>query len=745
MIWKRSFESRLARHDATQVFLQNYGLLIVALLVFCALIPVSTAGFPGSSIFNVEHTHQQMKFRFFAGNFGPAVNVAAVLYGGGLGLALYRFMLDKKQATAFFSLGMTRRKLFFVRYGVGIFLLLTGLVIPMLISLCLNVAALGVSTGLYAGFFYICAGLFLLGLAAFTLCAIGCCLAGTLFEAALFSLTLLLAPTLLCYSANIFMKQLLWGNAFGAVAHSGRVAVCPDLVSLFAPANPLLFFWQPSQTHSMFYRSLTEAQPPALPWWLPLIWAAVAAAQLLGALSALQRRKAEQAGISGLNPVCQRLAIFLCCFSLSALTLRFVAVFSLHLAYLAVLVVLIGCDVLLRLTLFPGRAGWRSNILCLAGQILVTAAVIVILGTGGLGYSRRIPAVTEVRSVTFSYAGSPNYFSGEIIGSSSGKGYYVMSLYTYKEPRDIQAVLALHEHFSNAGRRALAVDTANFAETVLPYDIQVAYELKNGRRLVRYYDRASLAQLTAMLALDDTKQARDAAASAIMGLDGDGQSTGPALRISAASAYRNGQIFLSDSWYGAPYAVTLSGGKRQELLAAIAADVAGQTWQQRYFPQAAPVGVIMFSQDGENDSRSFAYNLENTLVYVTDSFTHTLVFLEENGLRKLMDFQGGIESIAFQKYNPYGGINKRKIPLSSYFMAYRTGSPDSYLVEEDFGKKRPITDPDKIAELTPLLQSGYFMNDGGYLAAVKLAGKDVYVYKYLPAALAPPYVGGKHM
>ncbi|ATW25586.1 hypothetical protein [Candidatus Formimonas warabiya] len=732
-------------HDVMQVFLQNYGLLIAGLLVFCVLIPVSTAGFPGSSIFNVVHTHQQMKFRFFPGDFAPALNAATVLYGGGLGLALYRFMLDKKQATAFFSLGMTRGKLFFVRYGVGMFLLLAGLVIPMVISLCLNVAALGISPGLFGYFFYLSAGLFLLGLVAFTLCIIGCCLAGTLFEATVFSSILLLAPALLCYSVNIFMKQLLWGNAFGAVTYSGTREVYPDLVSLFAPANPVLFFWQPSQTHAMFYRSLTQAQPSGLSWCLPLIWAAAAGLLLLGAWWVLKRRKAEQADISGLNPVFQTLTIFLCCFTCSALTLRFVAVFSLHLAYGAVAVVLIACYVLLRLTLFPSRQGWQAHILCLSGQLLVTGALIVILVTGGLGYSRRIPDVTEVRSVSFSYAGSPNYFNGAVTGSSSGKGYYVMSLYTYDEPQDIQAVLALHENFTKSGQQVLEVDPARFAGTVLPYDIQVAYELQDGRRLVRYYDRASLDQLTAMLALDDTKQVRDGATASIMGRGEDGQPGASLAQISAASAYLNGQIFLSDSWYSAPYSVTLSPGKRQELLAAIAADVAGQTWQQRYFPEEAPLGVLMFSQDGENDSRSFAYNLENTLVYVTASFTHTLAFLEENGLRELLDFQGDIESITFQKYNPYDGINKRKIPLSSYFMAYRTGSPDSYLVEEDFGKKRPITDPDKIKELMPLLQSNYFMNDGGYLTAVKLAGKDVYVYKYLPAVLAPPYVGGKQM
>lgn len=493
----------------------------------------------------------------------------------------------------------------------------------------------------------------------------------------------------------------------------------------------------------MFYRSLAEALPPAVSWRLLVIWGAVAVALFFGAMLVFKRRKAEQADISGLNPVLQMLVIFLCCFSLSGLTLRFAAVYSLNLAYSAVFVVSIGCYLLLRFTLFPDRTGWRTAILCLSGQLLVTAAVIVVMVTGGLGYSRRIPAATEVRSVTFSYAGSPDYLGGDIAGSSNGKGYYVMSLYTYDKPRDIQTVVALHKKVSNAGRQPLAADANNFANTALPYDIQIAYQLTNGGRIVRYYDRATLGQLTDMLKLDDTEQVRSATAATIMGLDGNGQPGASSLQGGAASAYRNGQIFLSDGWYNKPYSVTLSGGKRQELLAAIAADVAGQTWRQRYFPPEAPIGVIMFSQDGENDSTSFAYNLENTLVYLTDSFTHTLAFLDQNGLRNLLDFDGKIESITLQKYDPYGGINRRKAPLSSYFMAYRTNSPDSYLIEEDFGINLSITDRDKIAALMPLLQNAYFMNDGGYLAAVKLADKDAYVYKYLPAALAPSYISGK--
>ena len=729
-------------HDAVQVLRQGAGVWLAAITVFCALIPIPTAAFPGSSIFNVEHTHQQLKFRLIAAEFVGGANTAAMLYGLTLGLVLFRFVLERQRVTVYFGLGLSRRKLFLIRYGLGMLLLASGLAVPLTVSFGLNLAALGAGPGLGESTVFLWAGLTLLALSSFTMGALGCLLAGSLGEAVSLALSLLGGITAALYSVNALMEVLLWGNAFGAVTYGGTDVVSPGLLERFSPLNPLLFFLRPSQDAALFYRSLTQTQPGARPWGLCLGWAAAVLALALLALLAMTHRRAEQAGVTGASLPVQALPLFLCSFLAGALTLRFTMAHSRVLAYGAAAGVFAGVHILLRLMGLSTRRGWRYDLAQTGAQMAVAAAMVLVLTTGGLGYQKRVPDAAGVEAVTLSYQGSPNYLGGAVTGSSSGKGYYLRSSYTYTAREDILTVLELHRSFQSTGERPLEGDPSSAGQTVLPCDIQISYTLRGGGELTRYYDRASLDQLTAMLQLDESTAVRAAVDCTIQGLDEEGK-WAEAHTLSAAAAYRYGGIYISDRWYAAPYSITLSEGQRTELLAAIAADVGQQTTAQRYAPQSPPVGVILFSRNGERDSRSFAYELGSALVYVTDDFSNTLDFLDKHGLRELMEFRGEIESVTLQAYDPYGGINRRKTPYSSYFMAYRTGSADSYLVEEDFGRKRPITDTQKLAELTSLLQNSYFMNDGGYLAAVKLAGEETYVYQYLPASRVPEFVTGK--
>ena len=78
--------------------------------------------------------------------------------------------------------------------------------------------------------------------------------------------------------------------------------------------------------------------------------------------------------------------------------------------------------------------------------------------------------------------------------------------------------------------------------------------------------------------------------------------------------------------------------------------------------------------------------------------------------------------------------------MAQYFLGYCADSTNAFLIEEDFGKQRPITDPEKIKQLKPLLQNTYFMSDGGYLAAIKLVGAKQYVYQYLPKDRVPLFI-----
>ena len=646
-------------HDLRQVFCRNYGILLLGLLFFLLLIPFSTAGMPGNSIFNVEVTHQQMKFRFFLPELSWALNGAVVLFGFVLGILLFQFLLDKKQTTTFFALGLSRRALFGSRFSIGLLMILLVIWIPMSISLGLNLAALGDYPGLWSAFFYVSCGLTLLALLSFLLTSIACMWSGTVLEAICFSAALLGSVSVLCYSVNALMKQLLWGNPFGVTTYAGTTEVAEPLLAHFAAYNPILFFQQGLQERAMFYRSLADAEPSTISWFHLLFWGILAVILLFFAIWLFQRRKAEQAGISGLNPILSCWTMFLVGLMVFTLLFCFLAdyqlVLALAIALLAFALVYWLCSFLLL-----GRyQSWCRRLLIFLGETAFLLGLIGLIWSGWFGFSQRLPDVPEIASATCSYVGSPNYLSQPTSGVSSGTQYYFTSDYTYTTMTEIAQVQQIHQTLIAAGKQPLAEDTEDMTQTVLPYDIKIAYTLQDGKTITRYYDRASVAQLQALLALDDTQTVKDGIQAVI-----SGQASGEEAVIWPAEAYAHGQVYLADRFYSQPQEIRFSEEKRQELLQAIAADVADQTVEERYLPTDEVLGVILFSQDGESSKESFAYQLENTMIYLNENYVKTLAFLQENNLMQYLTFRGQIESIALQKYDPYAGINGRKTPVS---------------------------------------------------------------------------------
>ena len=55
------------------------------------------------------------------------VNAACVLFGAVLAVVLFRFLLMKRATTAFFSVGLSRVKLFFSRYLAGAVCIVAGI------------------------------------------------------------------------------------------------------------------------------------------------------------------------------------------------------------------------------------------------------------------------------------------------------------------------------------------------------------------------------------------------------------------------------------------------------------------------------------------------------------------------------------------------------------------------------------------------------------------------------------------
>lgn len=737
MTSRDSFNFKISMHSFAQALLQGLAVTMVSFVVLILLIPVSTAAIPNFSIFNIDYTHHQMLFRFFHENVTELINIAIILFGLALSISLFKFMLVKRTSDAYFSLGITRKKLFLTHFMAGTLLLLLGILIPFTISLVLNILAfssLGSISLMLKCFAYLSIGYFVLSLVSFSLTALCCCLAGTISEAITFTSVLLAIPSILFYGVNCLTKHLLLGNSFGAFASSSSTQINPGLLWQFSFLNPALFFYKASKTYSSNYVRFDGYVLPKISYCLLICWFITIIAFILLSIFFLSKRKAEIADISGKNKLMGVISSYTLAFLGFCLIVNIGSDISIYGSLILGAIIFAIVYIIFELILLSNRKELRKSLFLLPPMLSSVLIIVVILMTGGLGYSKRIPNLSTIKSVEMTYVGSPNYLNAKINGVSDGKSYYIMSNYKYTTSEDIEKVANLHKSLIEQGKGNYLVNNNDFKSTFVPYDIVIKYSLQNGQTLTRYYDRTTLDELSQLLDLDNTAKVKKSMSDTIVG-NGDSSQM-----YWAPGAFKNGYIYLSNNWYINPERVDLDASKRKQLLSCISKDVQNQSIKDRYFSLKPALGVIMFTHNTDEDSLTFSYNLENSVVYITDSFFNTINFLKENNLYQYFTNKVNLESVTFQKYDPFVGINKNYKPESQYFMGYISNDGYQFIVTKDFGKDLVIDDPSQLKELSGLLQNNYFMSTGGYLASVKIKGTDKYVYKFLPAQNAPDYV-----
>ncbi len=130
----RSTLSSEAGHDFAVVIKKLSMITLLALAVMAVLIPLSTSAVSEFSIFNVEYTHQQLKFRFAAENAAVFAGYAAFLAGAASGLSLFSFVLDRRRSAFYFSLGLSRAQLYIIRITAGALTLFAVTAIPVAVS-----------------------------------------------------------------------------------------------------------------------------------------------------------------------------------------------------------------------------------------------------------------------------------------------------------------------------------------------------------------------------------------------------------------------------------------------------------------------------------------------------------------------------------------------------------------------------------------------------------------------------------
>ncbi len=737
--------SSLTRHDFGVAFRMVLPVLIAALAVFIVLMPVSTAAIPDTSVFNLDYTHDQLKWRFWATDMLYPVYACTVLFGIVLGVRSFSFLLVKCQTTTFLSLPLSRLTLFSTRAAACLLSLIVGIGVPLAISLAVNVAALGVWPGIFGDFFYVFAGLVLTGAVACIASILCCTLAGTVVEACAFTIALLGVVSVGAWGLNALMDYLLVGNAFGEFLYNGTTSVAPTLLESTESFNPLLFFLGQASAHSTFMVQHPVYYPTDGNWAFLGAWLLVLLVVAALSAYALIRRKGERAGVAGLCiPMTFLVGLVV---GLAAFGATFTALAQVNVV--AACVAAFGAFLVVSAILFRGPlkgvTHLRTTLGVMGAEACCLGAAVAIVATGGLGYSSYVPNDDQVASVDVSYAGSPDYLAVKFDSASSGAGsYYYSATYSLDDATSIHTVTDVHGQLVRTGKATWKRDAKDFGNTVVPYDVKISYTMKDGSQAVRYFDCATYDELYALTGLDDSSTVKEleraSVSSDISNVTSDQAS---ALNYSSAhQAYLNGTVYLSDPYYASSVKLSCTAEARTQLLAALAEDAANQTREDRYHPSGVARGVLMFTQAGDTDAQSFSYSLSNNVIYLTDQYTHTLKWMEDNGVAKYLSSADSsvIESLTFQRYDPYSGMNAVKSPESVLFKGYRMSNNSHYIVTQDFGTKYSTNDASELAQIVPHLRNTYFMNTGGYLVCAKLGGVNSYAYFFLPDTDVPEWL-----
>ena len=483
-------------------------------------------------IFNSEQASYDPLFYIF-----PALLVVISLL---LGVLLFRFVTNKKTVNVYYSLGIKRADLYTARLLAGVFMMLAAVLIPLAVSLGLNLHYFGSSVMLWRTFLFYAVHSAICVLAGLTISAAVSSCVGTVVESLGFSAVLAAFPSVVTMCVNYGVPSIL--NGAPAITYYG---IYPNASSygelhfditdstifgrIISHIN-LLMLNRSSFINSASVEAMTKEA--AKKWTAPsltpyILWAVLIAAFFVFGLFMFKRRKAEICGFPGRSNVLNFVLCMIASFGVASLVLYFVVseipqittwMIIVGLMIISIIIFLIF-DIILHLSFKAIKKDWKIGLVH-AGLML---AFLLSLYTGFFGYSSRVPDIQDIDSVSIS---APNalmgsYQLGRELSSSYVTDRYYSDVYSnyyyvsnrsvslienFKDKDDINTVREIHKAMIKAGNiHRVNTNSDNYSKRVTCQSVVIRYKLKNGRELVRVYEYVPLTNYPTLYTLEDTK------------------------------------------------------------------------------------------------------------------------------------------------------------------------------------------------------------------------------------------------
>lgn len=621
-----------------------------------------------------------------------------------LGVLLFRFVTNKKTVNVYYSLGIKRADLYTARLVAGIIMMLAATLIPLAVSLGINLHFFGSSAMLWRTFLFYAVHNVICVLAGLTISAAVSSCVGTVVESLGFSAVLAAFPSVVTMCVNYSVPAILNGapsktyyGIYPVASSFGENYLDMTNSTLFGRAIAhinLLMLNRSSFINSSSVEAMTKeaAKKWAAPSLTPyILWAVLIAAFFVFGLFMFKRRKAEICGFPGRSAVLNFVLCMIASFGAASLIIYFIAYTSqisrwimIALVIVASFLVFVILDVILHLSFKVLKKDWKIGLV----HVGLMAAFLLSLYTGFFGYSSRVPDVQSIESASIS---APNALMGSYklgnglrsgynsnlyyFGEDGLKDYYYVGnrsnslVEDFKDKDDINTVREIHKAMIKAGNiNEMNCDPDDYSKRATSQKVIIKYKLKNGRELVRVYNYVPLTDYPTLYTLEDTKNWNSKIKNELLNIDSEN-----VIPIVFSAQMDNRIAVDEELTAGLARAIyndisTLSSDKfltsNAKYLGSVAFYVSRQnTQEEAYYGSATTVTEPMpepgieedldmsrqdkvneLSAHGESSGHYISLGDYST-VPITSEMTNTISFLKEHGLYEKLTDESPIVSV----------------------------------------------------------------------------------------------------
>ncbi|MBD9070369.1 MAG: ABC transporter permease [Ruminococcaceae bacterium] len=647
-------------------------------------------------IFDSEQASYDPLFYIF-----PALLVVISLL---LGVLLFRFVTNKKTVNVYYSLGIKRADLYTARLLAGVFMMLAAVLVPLAVSLGLNLHYFGSSVMLWRTFLFYAVHSTICVLAGLTISAAVSSCVGTTVEAIGFSAVLAAFPSVVTMCVNYSVPAILNGapdityyDIYPSSSSYGDMHLNMTDSTIFGRIIShinLLMLNRSSFINSSSVEAMTKeaAKKWAAPSLTPyILWAVLIATFFVFGLFMFKRRKAEICGFPGRSAVLNFVLCMIASFGAASLIIYFIAYTSqisrwimIALVIVASFLVFVILDVILHLSFKALKKDWKIGLV----HVGLMAAFLLSLYTGFFGYSSRVPDVQSIESASIS---APNALMGSYklgnglrsgynsnlyyFGEDGLKDYYYVGnrsnslVEDFKDKDDINTVREIHKAMIKAGNiNEMNCDPDDYSKRATSQKVIIKYKLKNGRELVRVYNYVPLTDYPTLYTLEDTKNWNSKIKNELLNIDSEN-----VIPIVFSAQMDNRIAVDEELTAGLARAIyndisTLSSDKfltsNAKYLGSVAFYVSRQnTQEEAYYGSATTVTEPMpepgieedldmsrqdkvneLSAHGESSGHYISLGDYST-VPITSEMTNTISFLKEHGLYEKLTDESPIVSV----------------------------------------------------------------------------------------------------